>query len=103
MKQRTKGTATARPLRDEERLSAGHRAVHEQIESQVRLFADRLARLLAEQQMTQAELARRMGVGQSATSMMLSRNCRPQPRTLGKLADAPGVPVEDLWPGKPGL
>jgi lambda repressor-like predicted transcriptional regulator len=97
------GNAAARPLRDEERLSPAHLAVREKIECDVRLFADTLARLLAEKQMTQAELARRIGVGQSAISMMLSRACRPQPRTLGKLADALGVTVEKLWPGKPGL
>lgn len=100
---RTAEKAAARPLRDGDRLSAGHRAVRERIESVVRPFADTLARLLAEKQMTQAELARRIGVGQSAISTMLSRRCRPQPRTLGKLADALGVPVEDLWPGKPAL
>jgi DNA-binding XRE family transcriptional regulator len=85
------------------RLSAAHRSVQERIDAEVRLFADTLTRLLAENQLTQAELARRVGVGQSAISMMLSRKCRPQPKTLGKLADALGVPVEELWLGKLGL
>jgi lambda repressor-like predicted transcriptional regulator len=95
--------ASARPLPKEERLSAAHRAAQERLEGEVRVFAEALARLLAEKQMTQMELARRIGVGQSAISMMLSRGCRPQPRTLGKLADALGVSVEELWPGKLGL
>jgi lambda repressor-like predicted transcriptional regulator len=96
----TDARGSARPLSDEERLSAAHRAVRERVDREARLFADTLARLLAERQMTQGELARRIGVGQSAISMMLSRQCRPQPRTLGKLADALAVPVEELWPGK---
>jgi len=35
--------------------------------------------------------------------MLLARKCRPQPRTLGKLAEALGVSVEEIWPGKVGL
>jgi predicted XRE-type DNA-binding protein len=93
----------ARPLSKEERLSPAHLAVRERTDQEERLFAENLARLLAEKQLTQAELARLLGVGQSAVSMMLSRKCRPQPRTLGKLAAALGVSVEQLWPGKLAL
>jgi transcriptional regulator with XRE-family HTH domain len=53
-------------------------------------FAATLARLLAERQFTQAQLAERIGVGQSSISMLLKRRCRPQRRTLGKLAEALG-------------
>jgi transcriptional regulator with XRE-family HTH domain len=77
--------------------------VQERIEREVQRFADTLAQMLAEKKMTQAELAQRIGVGQSAISMMLSRKCRPQPRTLGKLAEALGVSVETLWPVKVGF
>jgi len=38
--------------------------------------------------LTQAALAERIGVGQPAISMMLSRKCRPQRHTIEKLAAA---------------
>jgi DNA-binding XRE family transcriptional regulator len=93
----------ARRLSREECLSPEQLALLERMNHEEGLFAERLARLMAEQQMTQAELARRIGVGQSAISMLLSRKCRPQPRTLGKIAEALGVTVADLWPGKLAL
>lgn len=92
-----------RPLSQEERLSPGQRALRGRMDQEEEQFAERLSRLLAKREMTQAELARRIGVGQSAVSMLLSRKCRPQPRTLGKIAEALGVRIEDLWPGKIGL
>jgi transcriptional regulator with XRE-family HTH domain len=49
--------------------------------------------------MTQEQLAAAIGVGQPAISMMLNRNCRPQARTVKKLADALGVEIEELWLG----
>ena len=61
-------------------------------------FAATLGRLMAERQLTQEELAERIGVGQSAISMLLKPRCR-QRRTLGKMAEALGVPVDELWPG----
>jgi DNA-binding XRE family transcriptional regulator len=95
-------TSGARPLSQEERLSAEQREVRRRMDEEELEFAERLSRLMAEHQVTQAELARRIGVGQSAVSMLLSRKCRPQPRTLGKIAEALGVRVEDLWTGKVG-
>jgi transcriptional regulator with XRE-family HTH domain len=89
-------------LSQDERLSAEQRALSGRMDQEETQFAERLSRLLAERQLTQAELARRICVGQSAVSMLLSRKCRPQPRTLGKIAEALGVGVEDLWPGKVG-
>lgn len=62
-------------------------------------FADRLQRLMELRDMTQGDLAKAIGVGQSAISMMLARDCRPQRRTVEKLAEALKVSVEDLWPG----
>lgn len=61
-------------------------------------FADRLAKLLDDRGITQLQLAEMTGVGQSAISMMLARNCRPQRRTIEKLATALKVKPEDLWP-----
>jgi DNA-binding XRE family transcriptional regulator len=94
--------APIRSLNREDCLSAGQRSLRERMDQQESQFAERLARLLAERQLTQADLARRLGVGQSAVSMLLTRKCRPQPRTLGKIAETLGVRVEDLWPGKVG-
>lgn len=62
-------------------------------------FAERVTALLAEKQMTQADLARATGVQPSAMSMLLSRDCRPQRRTVDKVAEALGVPPNTLWPG----
>jgi transcriptional regulator with XRE-family HTH domain len=56
------------------------------------------ARWMATRQLTQTELAERVGVGQSAIAMLLRRRCRPQRKTLGKLASALGVELEELWP-----
>jgi lambda repressor-like predicted transcriptional regulator len=72
---------------------------HQRLEEEERVFAGNLARLLAEKKLSQAELARHVGVGPSAISMMLSRRCRPQRRTVEKLAQALGVEVRELWPG----
>jgi DNA-binding Xre family transcriptional regulator len=95
-------SAGVRPLSQDERLSAEQRELRRRMDGEEVEFVERLSRLMAERKVTQAELARRIGVGQSAVSMLLSRKCRPQPRTLGKIAEALGVGVEDLWPGKVG-
>jgi DNA-binding XRE family transcriptional regulator len=88
-----------RVMSRDERLSPAHRELRAQMEQAEAAFAATLARLMAERQLTQAQLAQRIGVGQSAISMLLKRRCRPQRRTLGKLAEALGVTVEELWPG----
>jgi len=43
-------------------------------------------------------LAEKIGVGQPAISMMLQRQCRPQKRTVMRIAEALGVSAEELWP-----
>lgn len=75
----------------------GERALRE-ADAEEAAFADRLRDVLDKKGWTQQELASRSGVGQPAISMMLSRNCRPQKRTIRKLAEALGVPEMDLWP-----
>jgi DNA-binding XRE family transcriptional regulator len=87
-----------RVLGREERFGPAHHELRTQMEQAEAAFAGTLARLMAERQFTQAQLAERIGVGQSAISMLLKRRCRPQRRTLGKLAQALGVTVEELWP-----
>ena len=83
----------------DERFSTAHHELRAQMEQAEAKFAATLGRLMAERQLTQEELAERIGVGQSAISMLLKRRCRPQRRTLGKMAEALGVPVDELWPG----
>ena len=62
------------------------------------VFADNLRQVMAVKQITQEELAKRTGVGQSAISNMLNRQSRPQQRTVGRFAEALGVSPQDLWP-----
>jgi len=61
-------------------------------------FAERLRKLMADKCVTQQELAERVGCSQPAVSQMLNRKCRPQKKTILKLAEALHVPPEDLWP-----
>ncbi len=61
-------------------------------------FADRVARIMRERAMTQEELAAKAGIGQPAVSNMLARQCRPQRRTVAKIAAALEVRPEELWP-----
>lgn len=61
-------------------------------------FADRLRGLMKEKGLTQEALAKVSGVGQPAIANMLSRNCRPQQRTIARLAGPLGVEPCELWP-----
>lgn len=69
-----------------------------EVEAEEATFAARLEQVMANKQMNQSDLAKRIGVSQPAISLMLKRQCRPQRRTLNKLAEALEVPVRDLWP-----
>ncbi len=62
------------------------------------VFADRLRAAMKERGVTQIQLAERLGVGQSAIAMMLQRQCRPQRRTIARMAEALEVQPETLWP-----
>jgi lambda repressor-like predicted transcriptional regulator len=62
-------------------------------------FADRLRAAMHERGVTQMQLAEQIGVGQSAIAMMLQRQCRPQRRTVERMAEALGTTPEELWPG----
>ncbi|HEX8323484.1 MAG TPA: helix-turn-helix transcriptional regulator [Tepidisphaeraceae bacterium] len=82
--------------------AAQNRALHEEadLEGQERTFASKLDQLMKKHGMTQAELAEKTDVNQPAIANMLSRECRPQRRTIAKLAAAFGVEPEELWPFK---
>jgi len=70
-----------------------------EMDRQEATFADRLRRAMEDRGLTQSQLAAKVGIGQPAISMMLKRECRPQRRTVEKIAAALKVPAEDLWPG----
>lgn len=75
------------------------KAVLDALDAEETAFSQRLAALLRQQRMTQVQLAELIGVGQPAISMMLSRKCRPQRKTVETIAGALGVTPEELWPG----
>lgn len=66
-------------------------------DAQEESFAYRLADLMQKREINQAQLASMIDVQQPAISMMLARNCRPQRRTIEKLAKALRVKPKDLW------
>lgn len=87
-------------LDDVERMAVGEvRAAVDQLNAEEATFSERLGRLMEVREMTQTDVAQAIDVGQSAVSMMLARQCRPQRRTVEKIARALKISVEDLWPG----
>jgi transcriptional regulator with XRE-family HTH domain len=80
-----------------ERYPASAREV-EKMNSQEATFAARLKELLETKSVSQQELADRVGCSQPAISQMLNRNCRPQKKTILKLAEALNVQPCELWP-----
>ena len=72
--------------------------VEEELDVQEKRFAERIKRLMQDKCITQIELSEKIGVNQSAIAMMLKRKCRPQRRTVSKLAEALGVDERMLWP-----
>jgi len=70
----------------------------ERMDSQEALFADRLRQVMKDKNITQLQLAQRIECSQPAISQMLNRKCRPQRRTLEKLASALSVDIRELWP-----
>ena len=61
-------------------------------------FARRLLKRLAEVQMTQSDLARRIGVSKDAISTYARRRSLPAPPTLRRISTALGCKPEDLLP-----
>ena len=66
--------------------------------AQEETFARRLRELMDAKQLSQRELAERVGCSQPAISQMLSRACRPQRKTILRLAEALDVQPRELWP-----
>lgn len=78
--------------------SPAGRKVEREVIAEERSFADRVRQELAKRGLTQQELADKLGVNQSAVSMLLNRKGRPQMKTVHKIAAAFGIPAKELWP-----
>jgi lambda repressor-like predicted transcriptional regulator len=81
------------------RKSEGTRLRAMEMAEEERIFADRVQSRMAALEMTQGTLAEKIGIGQPAVSNMLNRKCRPQKRTVQKIAAALEIDPEELWPG----
>lgn len=80
------------------RHSPAARATAATMADEEKSFSDRVQKEMTRQGVTQEQLADVVGVGQSAISNILMRNCRPQRRTVVKIAEALQVSAEYLWP-----
>jgi transcriptional regulator with XRE-family HTH domain len=70
----------------------------QKMNTQEEAFAKRLRELMDAKQISQRELAERVGCSQPAISQMMNRMCRPQKKTILKLAEALNVQPRELWP-----
>jgi DNA-binding XRE family transcriptional regulator len=70
---------------------------NDELSRQEEYFADKVRKIMADKSITQEQLADRIGIGQSAICNMLNRKCRPQKRTIEKVARALDVEISDLW------
>ena len=90
-------------LEESETLGAQHadetRQALDDMDREEETFARRLRSILQERGLTQVRLAEMSGVGQPAIANMLNRQCRPQRRTVVRLARALDLAPVDLWPG----
>jgi lambda repressor-like predicted transcriptional regulator len=73
-------------------------AAADDLDRQQSEFSARVRALMEERNLTQADLAKAAKISQPAVNNILSRNCRPQKRTVIKFAVALGVEPHDLWP-----
>lgn len=78
------------------------KAALEDMDREEETFAARLRGALSKRNVTQAQLAEMIGVTQPAISMMLQRECRPQRRTIVRIAEALHLDPQELWPGFQG-
>lgn len=70
-----------------------------QLDEEEAAFADNVRRIMESKNITQTVLAERANVSQPAISNILTRQCRPQKRTVLRLATALDVSPDELWPG----
>lgn len=87
-------------LKEAERIAQDNpeaRAALADMDREEASFADALAAAMTARGVSQSELAKRVGIGQPAISMMLARECRPQKRTVRRLAEGLGMNPTELW------
>jgi lambda repressor-like predicted transcriptional regulator len=89
-------------LEESEQLGAGYseemRDALDAMDREEATFASRLRDAMGKKGVTQERLAAYIGVGQPAISNMLNRQCRPQRRTVLRLAQALDITPDALWP-----
>jgi lambda repressor-like predicted transcriptional regulator len=68
------------------------------VQSEEKQFAENVRRLMDEKGWNQETLADKIGISQPAISNMLNRHCRPQNRTILRLAEAFEVSPDTVWP-----
>jgi lambda repressor-like predicted transcriptional regulator len=73
-------------------------AVLDVMDAEEETFAVLLQAAMTERGLTQTALAAKVGVSQPAIALMLKRECRPQKRTVSKIAKALGMRPSELWP-----
>jgi lambda repressor-like predicted transcriptional regulator len=73
--------------------------VNEQMKSEEAYFAEKLASIMSNNGISQQILADFCGITQAAISNFLNQKCRPQKKTILKIASALNVTPETLWPG----
>jgi lambda repressor-like predicted transcriptional regulator len=78
--------------------SAQAKRVDAAMARQEEMFADAVQKLMKERGITQKALAEKIGIGQPAVSMILSRKCRPQRATVENIAKALAVEPKRIWP-----
>ncbi len=74
------------------------KAESSKLTSEEDFFSKQVSKLMGDRELSQTDLAARIGVSQSAISNLLSRKCRPQARTVKKIAEALGVEEALIWP-----
>ncbi len=72
--------------------------IRNELDAEEETFAERLRTIMETKGVSQEQLALLTGVGQPAISNMLKRQCRPQRRTIVRLAQALEVAESELWP-----
>jgi len=92
-------------LQESEGLGAGQsremKEVLEAMDAEEATFAERLRGTMEQRGLTQQALAERLGIGQPAVSNLLKRQCRPQRRTVSRLAKVLDVSPCELWHLRP--
>lgn len=72
-------------------------AADSELDAEEAAFADRVRSAMTDRGITQEQIAERTGVSQPAISNILNRRCRPQRKTVDKIAEALGMNPNELW------